>query len=466
MLAGSWLRPYPAGLLKGHCSRRHKKYLYSVKPVLREVMDKFMERSVLSIHVETLNATRGVTMVALMQRGGFNIQDSLLFMAFPLALYFSGCSTVPPKVKVIQNNDASQIYEFPNGRTCHKKADYTQYSKTEATAQIKDILQGKYSAEEKFENAKKREPRMEEVDAALFDTCYEYGEERLSENEYKSGRQAYDKFRQYHVGSKSIDSSAQTASRGSMVMVPAGNFVMGSSKDEIKKLHEAVKTIHPRTQLWWFEDELPRHPRNMGTFWIDKFEVTNAQFSTFLNSPEGESIDKPRVWENRTPPSGKQNHPVSSVDRFQANAYCRSLGKRLATESEWEKAARGPDGRLYPWGNEFNAKAVNTAEMGMHGTGEVGSMKDDVSYYGVYDMAGNVMELVLGENSNHQGYYGYPGNDADSFEANDAFKKREGWTIVRGGSFDSLFFDSRGANRRYFSPNHRGTDIGFRCTSD
>jgi formylglycine-generating enzyme required for sulfatase activity len=258
----------------------------------------------------------------------------------------------------------------------------------------------------------------------------------------------------------------KTAIHDGMVPVPAGDFRMGSSKDEIKKVYEEFRTKYPRTQLWWFEDELPRHTENIGMFWIDKYEVTNAQFEKFLNSPDGAEINPPRLWESRSSPTGKHNHPVTSVDRFQAIAYCKFLGKRLATETEWEKAARGPQGNIYPWTNQPSMNDVNSAESERHSTTEVGTMKGDVSVYGVHDMGGNAMELVVGDKWPHHGYDAYAGFNGDSTEANDAFEKRRGWTITRGGSYDSLIFDSRGANRRYFSPNHRGSDIGFRCTSN
>jgi formylglycine-generating enzyme required for sulfatase activity len=388
-----------------------------------------------------------------------------------LFLFSAGMATCAPSklVRVDQNQDGSLEYIFQNQRNCHKTADYTKYNKAEGTIKVKTILEAKYSSEEKFENAKRRNPKIEEVEAALFDICYEYGEERLTEEEYKSARTIYDKIRQLKVAEAETRTDVpreMASTHVGMVPIPGGDFIKGSSKEEIKKVFEEFRVKYPRTLYWFFEDELPRHTSNLGTFWIDKNEVANSDFANFLNSPEGEPIDKPRTWEGRTSPPGKQKHPVSSVDRFQAMAYCKAVGKRLSSESEWEKAARGSPGNIYPWGNQSAIKDVNTAELGMHNTSEVGSRKEDVSPYGVFDMGGNVMELVLGDLWPHQGYDAYPGNTAETSEAREAFEKRRGWSITRGGSYDTLIFDARGAGRRYFSPGHRGTDIGFRCTAD
>ncbi len=139
-----------------------------------------------------------------------------------------------------------------------------------------------------------------------------------------------------------------------MVDVPEGNFQSGTSK----------KTV----------------TANVGKFSIDKFEVTNAQYHTFKKE--------------FNVPAGKEKNPVGEISYFEAEAYCKSVGKRLPTRNEWEKAARGTDGRLYPWGNKFDPTKANTVESEKGGSTPVGSFEKGKSPYGAMDMAGNVWEWV------------------------------------------------------------------------
>ncbi|HEB71719.1 MAG TPA: hypothetical protein ENI77_03765 [Nitrospirae bacterium] len=165
---------------------------------------------------------------------------------------------------------------------------------------------------------------------------------------------------------------------------------------------------------------------NVKTFHIDKYEVTQEKIAKSIKD-----------WEI---PTGKEDHPATEVTYFDAEAYCKSVGKRLPTALEWEKAARGDDGRIYPWGNDFDSAKANTVESGAGSTVPVGSFKSGVSPYGVHDMSGNVWEWVNG----------WDGND----------KK---YRIVMGGSF----FDNA-KNGKVFSvlksiPDDSHTYVGFRC---
>jgi len=167
-------------------------------------------------------------------------------------------------------------------------------------------------------------------------------------------------------------------------------------------------------------------PVKVAAFEIDKFEVTNEEYKNFQKDFHF--------------PAGKEKHPVTEVTYFDAEAYCKAVGKRLPTGTEWEKAARGTDGRKYPWGNTFKTENANTMESGKTDTLPAGSFKDGASPYGAMDMAGNVWEWV------------------DQWTADD--KK---YRTVMGGSF----FDTQ-EKAMVFAilksiPDDSHTYIGFRC---
>ena len=176
-----------------------------------------------------------------------------------------------------------------------------------------------------------------------------------------------------------------------MVYIPAGTFLMGSSSDD------------PDT----YPDEFPQHEVYLDAFWIDRTEVTNAMYAAFLNAEGNRSeggatwldADDYGVWIEESsgewsPMSGYEDHPVVEVTWYGAKAYCEWAGRRLPTEAEWEKAARGEDGRLYPWGDDSpNCNLANYNLCG-EGTDEVGMKPDGARPYGALDMAGNVWEWV------------------------------------------------------------------------
>lgn len=233
-----------------------------------------------------------------------------------------------------------------------------------------------------------------------------------------------------------------------MVYIPAGWFEMGSDEYD-GKLGMAIGV-----------DEIPRHKVYVKDFYIDRYEVTNAQFRDFLlktNNPY-----RPSHWVERgTFEKGEDNHPVVDVDWLDAESYCTWAGKRLPMEVEWEKAARGSDGRMWPWGNEFDKGKTNTMESGRGWTAEVGSFRGDVSPYGVYDMAGNVREWVDGW------YEPYPGN-----KVSPAHYKIGTYRVLRGGSYlTSLYKNARTASRYAIASTvdtrgfdwHTDYDQGIRC---
>jgi len=193
-------------------------------------------------------------------------------------------------------------------------------------------------------------------------------------------------------------------------------------------------------------------------FFIDKYPVTNAQFCEFLNErvnqQEGgkEWIDLVRRLRNErcrikrdgdrfTVAPGFEDHPVIYVTWYGVSEYAQWAGKRLPADEEWEKAARGIDGRVYPWGNEFDKKKCNIDESGIDHTTPVKKYQEGCSPYGCLDMAGNVEEWT----------------DSWYDEGKEEFK------VLRGGSWDDLRNVARCASRDGYSPEFRFSSYGFRC---
>lgn len=238
--------------------------------------------------------------------------------------------------------------------------------------------------------------------------------------------------------------------RDDMVQVDAGEFMMGSNKVEIKE--EALKPLEPL-----FKAEAPRHKVFLKAFYIDKFEVTNLKYKKFVDAAQKKP---PANWDDGRYPDGRDNHPVALVSWYDADDYCRWAGKRLPTEAEWEKAARGTDGREFPWGSGFDGSKANTEESKIDDTIPVGSFESGKSPYGIYDMVGNVWEWTA------DWYQPYPGNQ----EKNDFYG--DGFRVARGGAhgtsgghyiIQQLY---RTSFRFFFAPDRVYTDVGFRCVKD
>jgi len=220
-----------------------------------------------------------------------------------------------------------------------------------------------------------------------------------------------------------------------MVLVPAGEFMMGTSEYD--------------------DDQEPVHRIYLNDFYMDKHEVTVGQYAKFL---EASNTEEPPAWKLMNRPHN-QNRPVGYISWFDADAYCQWAEKRLPTEAEWEKAARGTDGRLYPWGNtpptqrranfgksDWNKHAVFVP---------VGALEDGKSPYGIYDMAGNVWEWVA--DWYDEKYY------AKSPSVNPKGPEYGEKRSLRGASVikDSA---SMGATSRWsYPPTLQRFDLGFRC---
>jgi formylglycine-generating enzyme required for sulfatase activity len=221
-----------------------------------------------------------------------------------------------------------------------------------------------------------------------------------------------------------------------MVYVPAGEFVMGSND---------------------YDDEKPPHTVYLDAFWIDKYEVTNALYKKCVDAGKCSPPSESKSYTRRSYYGNTQydNYPVIYVTWENANQYCTWANKKLPTEAQWEKAARGTDGRIYPWGNTFDKNLLNSVEGGKGDTTAVGSYPAGASPYGAMDMAGNVWEWVAD-------WY-----DANYYK-NSASRNPTGPTsglyrVLRGGSWDSDSLVVRAAYRHLSVPVYRGSDVGFRC---
>ncbi|HET6349320.1 MAG TPA: formylglycine-generating enzyme family protein [Candidatus Krumholzibacteria bacterium] len=227
-----------------------------------------------------------------------------------------------------------------------------------------------------------------------------------------------------------------------MVFVPAGDFLMGSTAEEVQRSADV--------------DEFPQRHVWVDDFFIDVHEVTNAQYKVYLDATHAEA---PPKWVNGNYGIGEDGLPVISITWDEAAAYARFMGKRLPTEAEWEKAARGTDGRQYPWGQDFERTYANNGDHLM----PIMSYPLGVSPYGAYDMAGNAAEWVDGW------YQSYPRGPNDILPKNvpdrrDVFKDDR--RVYRGGSWNTFPKYLRCANRENASPGKRWVYIGFRCAMD
>ena len=246
-----------------------------------------------------------------------------------------------------------------------------------------------------------------------------------------------------------------------MVKIPGGAFYMGT--DRVDEEEEALSFGLPEP---WYVDEHPYHKVKAGTVYMDRTEVTNAAYRRFVDThPE---IDPPDDWSLRRPPAGKLNHPVTYVSWFHADHYCKWLGGRLPTEAEWEKAARGTGGGIYPWGNTFDPEKANfsTGPFDRGRSRPVGATPAGNSPYGLSDMAGNVWEWVDGD------YAPYPGNEAQVDAFVEGFKAMRGLSFEALGHFPSTVYhkvvaiSGRASFRGYDHATSRLRDVGFRCAQD
>lgn len=262
--------------------------------------------------------------------------------------------------------------------------------------------------------------------------------------------------------------AAQTAALTPMALVPTGPFIMGSTPEEREygyQLDEQRGSAVARANRWFARET--RASRQLDAYRIDVYPVTNADYQAFVDATEHpppfvsqevwegyhlihshETVQR-FLWKHRTYPPDRGRHPVVLVTHADATAYCAWRGARekrrlrLPTEAEWEKAARGPDGRIFPWGNEFDPARLNSADKGPYDTVPVGSYPSGKSPYGLYDMAGQVFEWTSISDEQRPEHF-----------------------IVKGGSWDDLPGVTRAAARHSRPAMLKHILIGFRCVGD
>jgi formylglycine-generating enzyme required for sulfatase activity len=211
-----------------------------------------------------------------------------------------------------------------------------------------------------------------------------------------------------------------------MVLVPVGCFDMGSNSGE--------------------SDEVPVHRQCFEEpFYIDRYEVTNAQFTRL----QGEAAEISR-WAG-------DNRPRDRITWYEARAFCEKRGARLPTEAEWEYAARGPDNLLYPWGNDLVPDYVVYVDRSGSRTADVSSTPGGESWVGAYDMSGNIREWT---SSIYSIRLGYPYDVSDGREDTRNSTDRR---VQRGGGFLDTYGQIYAFSRVGVYPGYTGSDFGFRC---
>lgn len=231
----------------------------------------------------------------------------------------------------------------------------------------------------------------------------------------------------------------------SIVSIPAGSFRMGTSSERAD------------------EQNGPEHVVDLPAYRIDKFPVTNAQYARFVAA---KSYRVPLHWKGGRIPQGLLEHPVTMVTWSDAVAFCKWENKRLPTEAEYEKAARGTDGRNWPWGNNMDPARLNTYNR-IGNTTPVNRYPEGKSPYGVMDMAGNVNEWTSTD------FLPYPGSAAPRamFDptAGGSTTVQVGkllYKVLRGGTWKSDPFSTQTFHRNFSLPNYASDFYGFRCAMD
>lgn len=259
-----------------------------------------------------------------------------------------------------------------------------------------------------------------------------------------------------------------------MVFVPGGPFIMGSTDAQIDDALTLCNEFYGDCKRTWFDDEDRQHTVTLGAFWIDAYEVTNSRYALCVqagacNPPAGKDLLTRVSYYYGNP--AYDSHPVVWVSWNDAKDYCMWAGARLPTEAEWEKAARGTRGQIYPWGDSrASGKRVNYCDVscqsdwkdaseddGYAETAPVGNYATGRSPYGAYDMAGNVWEWVADWYDSD--YYSRSPSENPIGPASGDYK------VARGGSWLDTDANAHAADRYSLILNTGYSNVGFRCVA-
>ncbi|HEX3050810.1 MAG TPA: SUMF1/EgtB/PvdO family nonheme iron enzyme [Aggregatilineaceae bacterium] len=284
------------------------------------------------------------------------------------------------------------------------------------------------------------------------------------------------------VPEQTLPSSASGVQPTDLVAVTGGTFMMGTTTEEATQALDEC-ALYGRTcdNFTWVEDSIPVHAVTVDSFEIETYEVTVAQYVAFLNSmgpnshqynclgmpcavTQMEQNTSTITFDNQTygvfNANFYSNHPATMITWYGAQAYCMALGRRLPTEAEWERAARGAQNLIYPWGYTFDESYANTAIPESAGTVPVDSYPIGTSPYGIYNMAGNVSEWTADW---------YQGNwyseQAVTPQANPTGPAMGSEKVLRGGAWDTIPLFARSVHRMSADPYTATSAIGFRCVA-
>lgn len=280
------------------------------------------------------------------------------------------------------------------------------------------------------------------------------GEDITLQREHESQQQATETYLLAEVSALMPD--AQWSEIETMIEIPKGEFIMGTNSERTDAQNK------------------PEHRVNLDAYLIDKYPTTNIQYAKYVANTK---YRPPLDWKNGKIPDNKILHPVTMVSWHDAKKFCEFHEKRLPTEAEWEKAARGTEGNRWPWGSTMSSDRLNTY-YNIGSTTVVTRYESGKSVYGVYDMAGNVSEWTASE------FLPYDGSSAplDLFKAK-AFVSRSPednamniadlvelkdrvFRVRRGGSWKSDPFSTSSYHRNYSMPHYASDFFGFRCVKD
>jgi formylglycine-generating enzyme required for sulfatase activity len=268
-----------------------------------------------------------------------------------------------------------------------------------------------------------------------------------------------------------------------LVPITGGTYMMGTTLEEATQaMDECALYGKACTDLSWVSDSTPPHQVTVDSFEMEVYEVTVQQYVTFLNwlgpnshktQCEGQPCAKTTQEEENSyidfdgttysvrNPDFYSSHPVTFVTWWGAEAYCQAINRRLPTEAEWERAARGRDNYIYPWGFEFDPLRAMSSISENKGTVPVNSYPNGASPYGVFNMAGNVSEWV----------YDWYQSDYYTQQLNNPQPNPQGppagsQKVYRGGSWDTIPLFLRSVHRLSAAPDRPTASIGFRCVDD